>query len=44
MILGKPFSRFSSVLPTFRVGYHAGKPIESENERFNNNKPLGSIE
>ena len=42
MILVKPFSRFSSVLPTFRVGYHAGKPIESENERFNTS--LGSIE
>ena len=37
MILVKPFSRFSSVLPTFGVGYHADKPIESENERLDNN-------
>ena len=27
--LGSWFTSFSSVLPTSRVGYHAGKPIES---------------
>ena len=35
--ISKTFLSFSSVLPTFRVGYHGSKPIESENEHLDNN-------
>ena len=29
LAFGSWFTSFSSILPTSRVGYHAGKPIES---------------